>query len=115
MLLQQQAPLQQDAAIANETRTVAARVGKTISYGMGAGKKEQRTNGVRGAIKKAGRKSALPACFVIEMKKTEHGLRAAAKIDRYEANPPDASLLTILSRSEPEHKALLYSAKGTER
>lgn len=114
VLLQQQAPLQQDAAIANEARTVAARVGKTIPYGMRAGKKSTERMALGAPLKKAGRKSVLPACFAIEMK-TGYGPRAAAKIDRYRANPPDAALLTALSRSKPEHKALLYSAKGTER
>lgn len=113
-LLQQQAPLQQDAAIANEARTVAARVGKTIPYGMETGKKSNELMALGAPLKKAGRKSVLPACFAIELK-TEYRPRTAAKIDRHQANPPDALLLTVLSRSKPEHKALLYSAKGTER
>ena len=56
-LLQQQAPLQQDAAIANEARTVAARVGKTIPYGMETGKKSNELMALGAPLKKAGRKS----------------------------------------------------------
>ena len=52
-LLQQQAPLQQDAAIANEARTVAARVGKTIPYGMETGKKSNELMALGAPLKKS--------------------------------------------------------------
>lgn len=65
VLLQQQAPLQQDAAIANEARTVAARVGKLFLTEWEPAKRATNEWRVIGAIKKqAGRVFFRPALLL---------------------------------------------------